>query len=355
MCGAFTEYFDYGGHFVSRNHRMPGMEVRSISRIFAAVYVVSACAFLFDAVLIAQLPQGFRFSRTIATDLLLATILTGCAVFLEARHYRRLAIACFALANVIALKTINIIAHLAPAYIGRNFDFIDDALMMSDRFIGFDWVAYFKWHAEHPVFAEICRVSYLMWPYMALAIVVILACYGQAERLARFLIATALSLAAVYIIAIFVPSYGAYVQHAMSHDRHPGLFIQFADFKPAYDALRAGIVDVYADQIPEGAISFPSFHTTTVLLWIWAAWRTPARWFVFVQQVGCFLAIPVQGAHFVSDMIPGVVIGVAALVASGAIMRIFVQADAKAQLAPVGAGLQIGARGSPVIPPAQTK
>jgi hypothetical protein len=260
MCGVFTEYFDYAGQFVFRN-RMSDMEARSISRTFVAVYVVSACAFLLDASLIAQLPQGFRLSRPIAVELLLAAVLTGCALVLEARHYRRLAIACFALANVVALKTINIIGHLAPAYIGRNFDFIDDALMMSDRFVGFDWVAYFKWHVEHPVFAEICRLSYLMWPYMALVIIVILACYGQAERLARFLIATAISLAVVYIIAIFVPSYGAYVQHAMSHDRHPGLFVQFSDFKPAYDALRAGVVDVYADQIPEGAISFPSFHT----------------------------------------------------------------------------------------------
>jgi hypothetical protein len=154
------------------------------------------------------------------------------------------------------------------------------------------------------------------------------------------LIATAISLAVVYIIAIFVPSYGAYVQHAMSHDRHLGLFVQFSDFKPAYDALRAGVVDVYAAEIPEGAISFPSFHTTTVLLWIWAAWRTPARWFVFVQQVACFLAIPVQGAHFISDMIPGAAIGVAALLASAAIMRIFVRTDIEPQLAPVGAGLQ---------------
>src|SRR5262245_51668224 len=340
MCRPFTEYFDYAGQFISRNHRMPGMEARNISRIFAAVYVVSACAFLLDAVLIAQLPQGFRLTRPIVMELLLAAVITGCAVLLEARRYPRLAIACFALANVIALKTINIIAHLAPAYIGRSFDFIDDALMMADRFIGFDWVAYFKWHAEHPVFADICRLSYLMWPYMALVVIVLLACYGQAERLARFLIATAISLAVVYMIAIFLPSYGAYVQHAMSHDRHAGLVIQFADFRPAYDALRAGLVDVYADQIPEGAISFPSFHTTTVLLWIWAAWRTPARWFVFVQQAACFLAIPVQGAHFIADMIPGAAIGVAALVASGAIMRIFVRADEGPQLAPVGPGLQ---------------
>src|SRR5262245_66587530 len=102
ICGVFTEYFDYAGQFVFRN-RMPEMDARSISRTFVAVYVVSACAFLLDASLIAQLPQGFRLSRPIAMDLLLAAALTGCALVLEAGHYRRLAIACFALAHVLAL------------------------------------------------------------------------------------------------------------------------------------------------------------------------------------------------------------------------------------------------------------
>ena len=206
--------------------------------------------------------------------------------------------------------------------------------MTSDRFLGFDGVSYLRWHAERPFFAELCRVSYLMLSNMALVIIVILAYRGQAERLARFTIATTVSLSIVYVIAIFVPSYGAYVQHGMASHIHPGLMVKFSDFKPAYDALRAGTVDVYADLVPVGAISFPSFHTTTVLLYIWAAWRTPARWLVVVQQALCFLAIPVQGPHFVADMIAGGAIGIAALAASGSLAGIFVRPDAEAELMP---------------------
>jgi hypothetical protein len=125
--------------------------------IFAAVYVVSACGFALDVYLIAQLPQGFRLTQSIATDLLMSAITTGCAVWLVTRRHHRPAIACFALANLFALKNVNLIAHLAPAYIGRNCDFIDDALIWSDRLLGFDWVSYFMWHVEHPAFALICR------------------------------------------------------------------------------------------------------------------------------------------------------------------------------------------------------
>jgi PAP2 superfamily len=173
-----------------------------------------------------------------------------------------------------------------------------------------------------------------MWPHMAFVIILILSYYAQTERLAQFTIAATVSLSMVYIITIFVPSYGAYVQHGMSPDVHPGFTVQFSDFEPAYDALRAGVVDVYADHVPAGAISFPSFHTTTVLLYIWAAWRTPARWFVCIQQAACFLAIPVQGAHFVSDMIAGGAIGFMALAGSRSLIGIFVRPDAESKLMP---------------------
>jgi hypothetical protein len=65
--------------------------------------------------------------------------------------------------------------------------------------------------------------------------------------------------------------------HGMTASLHPNFLVQFSDYKATYDALRAGVVDIYADAIPSEAISFPSFHTTTVVLYVWAAWSTPAR------------------------------------------------------------------------------
>ena len=285
-------------------------------RPFLAVYAVAFVALIADLTLISRMPQGVRWTGDFAVDLVAFVALFGLGVWL-ARHGRiRAAAAAFAFASVCSVTTANLLAHLAPAYIGRHLPFFDHQLAWWDGVLGFDWNAYFRWHVEHPAFAAVARAAYLAWPYLALALVAILAFYGQIERLARFLIATSLSLLLVYVVAILTPSYGAYTHYGMAPSMHAGLTIQFADFRPTWDALRAGVVDIYAAEVPAGAISFPSFHTTTVLLYVWAAWRTPARWPVFVSQVLAFLAIPVQGAHFFADMIAGGLIGVAAIALS---------------------------------------
>ena len=284
---------------------------------FAAVYASTAIAGALNVGLISAMPQGFRFTADMAQDLAAATLMTVCGLVLFLRlGYPRIGLVCLAYANVAALKTLNFLAHLAPAYLGRSYAIIDDALARWDAALGFDWLAYFHWHMANPGLAVLCRIAYLAWPYLALVLLVALAVAGDTVRMSRLIVATSLALALVYLVAIVTPSYGAYVQHGLTADRHPGFAVQFSDYKPTYDALRAGVVDLYAAALPSGAISFPSFHTTTVLLYVWASWTTAMRWPMLVLQTLSFLAIPVQGAHFASDMLIGGAIGLVAILLS---------------------------------------
>ncbi len=290
-------------------------------RPFFAVYLVSFSVMAFDLWLISAMPQGLHLTTDILISLAAGLVLTAAGLFFAVKAKVSLSAAAFAFANVCLLSQINLLAHLGPSYIGRSYPFVDDALARIDAGLGFNWIQYFQWHVNHPIFGVACRMAYLCWPYYALFIVVTLAAYQRTRTLARFLIASAVSLSIVYLIAIVTPSYGAYVQYGMIASQHPNFLVQFSDYKATYDALRAGIVDVYADAIPSGAVSFPSFHTTTVILYIWAAWNTPVRWISAVVQTLCFLTIPVQGAHFLTDMIAGGAIGVVAIMVSGLVVR----------------------------------
>lgn len=296
-------------------------QLESGLRPFFAVYFVTFSAMVFDAWLISAMPQGFHVTKDMSVSLAIGLILTVAGLFFSSRNRIALAAAAFAYANVCLLSQINLLAHLGPSFMGRSYPFIDDTLASIDASLGFDWTWYFSWHVDHPIFAKACRVAYLCWPLYALLVVAILAAYRRIDTLTRFMIASTVSLSVVYLIAIVTPSYGAYVQHGMTAALHPELPVQFADYKATYDALRAGIVDIYADDIPSGAISFPSFHTTTVLLYVWATWNTPARWLTIAVQTLCFLTIPVQGAHFLADMIAGGAIGLVAILLSGVFIR----------------------------------
>jgi hypothetical protein len=290
-------------------------------RPFFAVYTVTFSAMAFDFWLISAMPQGIHLTTDIIISLAAGVVLTVGGLFFSLKSKISLSAAAFAFANICLLSQINLLAHLGPSYIGRSYLFIDQALAQIDSGLGFNWIQYFEWHVNHPFFGMACRMAYLCWPYYALFVVVVLATYQRISTLARFLIASTISLSIVYLIAIVTPSYGAYVQHGMTASLHPNFWVQFSDYKATYDALRAGIVDIYADAIPSGAISFPSFHTTTVILYLWAAWNTPVRWITLVVQSLCFVTIPVQGAHFLTDMIAGGAIGLVAIILSGVVVR----------------------------------
>jgi len=59
-----------------------------------------------------------------------------------------------------------------------------------------------------------------------------------------------------------------------------------------------------------------------VILYVWATRGTTAQWPVLITQVLSFLAIPVQGAHFLTDMLAGAVVGVGAIAASGVLVAL---------------------------------
>ena len=209
-------------------------------RTFGPVYLTSLLGLAFFSALIALLPQGLRPTSSFTIAIAASGLLSILAVGLAQHRLRRLSAIALAASNIVLLKPFIELAQLAPAFLGRNLPFVDDLLARADSALGLDWTAYFSWHAAHPTFGALCRVAYLLWPQIALVVVFVLAFDEKYERLARYLIATTLSLVAVFLIAIFTPSYGAYVQHGMRAAAHPNFFVQFSDFKPAYDALRAG-------------------------------------------------------------------------------------------------------------------
>jgi membrane-associated phospholipid phosphatase len=72
------------------------------------------------------------------------------------------------------------------------------------------------------------------------------------------------------------------------------------------EALRAGTTHSVSLATLTGLIAFPSFHTSAAILMIWAAW--PLAWLrlpVLAVNGAMLAATPVEGAHYLIDMIGG--------------------------------------------------
>ena len=106
---------------------------------------------------------------------------------------------------------------------------------------------------------------------------------------------------------------------------------------PVFLGLRDGSVRELMAVGAEGIITFPSLHSALAVILIAAFWPVPvARWIGAVLNILMLAATPIEGSHYLVDVLAGVVIAVLCLgLARALVARLTAHsATAKAALAP---------------------
>jgi membrane-associated phospholipid phosphatase len=161
----------------------------------------------------------------------------------------------------------------------------DNALASADRALGFDWTAWTAAIQRHPVVSRVLEASYnAMLPELVGAVL-----YLGFRREARSLL-TSLIVAGLITVCIsgLVPAIG---------------HLPNAPHVPALLALRAGRV---LDGIPQGLVSFPSYHAAVAIL-LTIAFRRHAWLFPVACVVNGLMVISTltTGGHYLVDVLAG--------------------------------------------------
>jgi len=192
--------------------------------------------------------------------------------------------------------------------------FQDFALERSDRLLRFDWISWYDFVAAHPwlQFAE--SVAYQSI-FVSPAILLGYFAYSGRRGEARLFIAS-FWLAAVATLLLFplTPAEGplAYLWHGR---------IPYMPQSALYQAqviplLRNHEVHTVAVTSIHGLVCAPSFHTVSAVLYIIAAWPIrKLRWPMLALNVAMLLATPVEGTHYLTDMIVGALVAIVASIA----------------------------------------
>ncbi len=194
----------------------------------------------------------------------------------------------------------------------RGFE--DFALERTDRLLRFNWISWYDFVAAHPwlQFAE--SVAYQSI-FVSPAILLGYFAYSGRRGEARLFIAS-FWLAAVVTLLLFTltPAQGplAYLWHGR---------IPYMPQSALYQAqviplLRHHEVHTVAVTSIHGLVCAPSFHTVSAVLYIIAAWPIRRlRWPLLALNVAMLLATPVEGTHYLTDMIAGALVAIAASIA----------------------------------------
>ncbi len=190
--------------------------------------------------------------------------------------------------------------------------YADPMLQRMDSAMGFDWLAWYRTVAAHRSLQRLgvaCYQSIYLTPAILLGW---FAWTGARREAHRFL--AGFWLAAVLTLALFalMPAVGplSFLWHARIAYLPVSETWQ-SDLIPALRAHRVTAIDLGELR---GLVSAPSFHAAAGTLYIRSAWRTPVlRWPLVTLVAAMLLATPVEGTHYLVDMMIGAVVALIAM------------------------------------------
>jgi hypothetical protein len=188
----------------------------------------------------------------------------------------------------------------------------DHALQAIDRALGFDWVGWYATVAGQPLLQTIGRLAYDSI-YITPAVLLGWFAWEGRQREARHFLA-AFWLTAVITLALFhfMPAAGPLA--TLWHGPIPYMpesALWQPQIIPELRHHAIGHVDLGALR---GLVSAPSFHTVAAVLYIAAAWPHRAlRWPIVAVNVAMLLSTPVEGTHYLADMLAGAAVAIAVL------------------------------------------
>lgn len=182
--------------------------------------------------------------------------------------------------------------------------FADAGLQRVDELLQFDWLAWYRLVAAHRTLQLLGIAAYqsiFLTPALLLGW---FAATGQRREAHRFL--AAFGIAAVLTLAIYsqMPAVGPFSYLWRGPIPYmPVSELWQPDLIPALRAHGVTVIDV--GQL-RGLVSAPSFHAASATLYIAAARRCgPLRWWLTGLPAAMLLATPVEGTHYLIDLILG--------------------------------------------------
>jgi hypothetical protein len=253
--------------------------------------------------------EPIAFGVTIAIGFLLALIAYGAALIKPEFVDPKLVFWFGATAQIIVGTAI--VGPLSYVANALNCPLQDQALLLIDRTIGLDPESIAAFANDHSWLVKYLNIGYgfIKWPLLGIPIILTMTL--RFIRLQQFVLALNIALAATILISIFVPAVGTYYGLNLSPaERFPlidsnNYIAQLRDIS----ALRGGSLRHLELFKLAGIVSFPSFHTASGVLYVWALWPVRGlRWATIGVNAWMIAATPVIGAHYIIDLIGGAVV-----------------------------------------------
>jgi membrane-associated phospholipid phosphatase len=188
----------------------------------------------------------------------------------------------------------------------------DEVFQSWDEALGFNWRFWLGVLNDHPSLHLVLVFAYhSMLPQTAIAVIALATIQAYA-RLNVFLLAYGSAALATVAIATCMPALSPIVHLGITPADHPNIVLAVPlEFQKHALALREGTMSIIDLSGAQGLVTFPSFHTVSAVLLLLAFWTVPyLRWISLPLNTLMLVAIPIEGSHYLVDVIAGAVLAV---------------------------------------------
>lgn len=188
-----------------------------------------------------------------------------------------------------------------------------------DQVLGFNWIFWLGVLNEHPAINQFLVLAYHSMLFQTVGLVVVLALTLKYCALNQFILAYFLSAVVTVIIAAAFPAMSPLVHYGLTPADYPNITLAVPlEFQVHALAMRDGNMRLIDLGTAQGLVTFPSFHTVSAILLVFGFWRIPlARWPALLLNIVMLIAIPIEGSHYLVDVIAGVLVAVLAWYGAG--------------------------------------
>jgi len=192
-------------------------------------------------------------------------------------------------------------ATLSYLVVSTNVPLIDAQLAAWDRALGFDWLAMSSWLHAHPPVQMVLRFAYYSGLIQLVLVVLFLGFSDRPERLEEFMRLFIVGTLLTILLSGWLPAAGTWKYYVPTGSFDLSTLSHF-------DLLRDGRMRDVPLREMQGLIAMPSLHTVMAVLFVYVMRGTPVVVPVFVVNVAMIVSTPVEGGHYVVDVLAGAVL-----------------------------------------------
>lgn len=237
-----------------------------------------------------------------------------------------------------------------PAAVATS-GFIDPALARIDAFLGFEWMNWYILVVNNPWLQSAGSLAYANIYMSPVLLLGSLAISGERARAQLFLFSFWLAAVITMLLFLAFPAIGplAYLWQGP------------VPYMPTSALYQAELIPLLRDNLfvmvdlgtLRGLVCAPSFHTAAAVIYIAMAWQCRyLRWPLLVINGAMLLSTPIEGTHYLIDMIGGAMVGLFALCTAGAIQYSLPKLRQQRRWREIGIWQNLTSSSSAAVPPA---